>query len=126
MTRDNDYPYFEDDSEERFRDIIENHLEEARQRAFSLIEAARVDENGCRVTDTVKPQKVRFNGHQWEAYRFIYCVLNEEIASRDRVVRHRCHNRSCINPEHLEIGSQQDNKRDDWEHWAYGSDTDYL
>ena len=49
-----------------------------------------------------------------------------EIASRDRVVRHRCHNRLCVNPRHLEIGSQADNKRDDWEHWAYGVDWDYL
>ena len=49
-----------------------------------------------------------------------------KIASRDRVVRHRCHNRLCVNPDHLEIGSQADNKRDDWEHWAYGVDWDYL
>jgi len=72
------------------------------------------------------PRKVRFAGYQWEAYRFIYCVLNREIASRDRVVRHRCHNRLCVNPAHLEIGSQADNKRDDWEHWANGVDWDYL
>jgi hypothetical protein len=72
------------------------------------------------------PRKVRFNGHQWEAYRFIHCVLNQEIASRDHVIRHRCHNRLCVNPDHLEIGSQADNKRDDWAHWAYGTDPDYL
>ncbi|MDF1671592.1 MAG: HNH endonuclease [Roseovarius sp.] len=118
--------YFEDDSEAWFRHVIENHFEEARKRAFSLIEEARLDENGCRVTDTEKPRKVRFLDRQLEAYRFIYCVLNREIASRDRVVRHRCHNRLCVNPDHLEIGSQADNKRDDWEHWAYGVDWDYL
>ena len=126
MTQNPMYPYVEDDSEERLRDVIDNHLEEARRRAFSLIREAREDENGCLVTDTVKPRKVRFNGHQWEAYRFIHCVLNEEIAARDHVIRHRCHNRLCINPAHLEIGSQADNKRDDWAHWAYGTDPDYL
>jgi len=120
------YPYLEDDSEARFRDVIENQLEEARRRAFSLIREARKGENGCLVTDTERPRKVRFNGQQWEAYRFIYCVLNEVAASRDHVIRHRCHNRGCINPEHLEIGSQRDNKRDDWEYWAYGIDPDYL
>ena len=67
-----------------------------------------------------------FAGRQTYAYRFVYCVLNEVAASRERVVRHRCHNRRCINPEHLEIGSQADNKRDDWEHWAGGTDPDFL
>lgn len=51
---------------------------------------------------------------------------NREIASRDHVIRHRCHNRLCVNPRHLQIGSQQDNKHDDWAHWAYGTDPDYL
>lgn len=44
----------------------------------------------------------------------------------DRVVRHRCHNRLCINPEHLALGTQADNKRDDWENWAGGVDFDLL
>ena len=74
--------YYEDDSEARLREVIENHLEEAKPLASSLIQEAREDENGCRVTDTAKPRKVRFRGYQWEAYRFIYCVLNEVIAPR--------------------------------------------
>ena len=64
--------------------------------------------------------------YRWEAYCFIYCVLNRQIASRDQVVRHRCHNRLCINPGHLELGSAADNKHDDWAHWAYGTDPDFL
>jgi hypothetical protein len=59
-------------------------------------------------------------------YRFVFCVLNREIASRDHVVRHRCQNRLCINPDHLALGTQADNKRDDWEDWANGIDFDYL
>lgn len=118
--------YFEDESEQWFRDVFEKHLEEARRRAFSLIEAAREDENGCLVTDTDKPRKVRFRNRQLEAYRFIHCVLTRTIASRDHVVRHRCHNRLCVNPEHLALGTAADNKRDDWAHWAYGTDPDYL
>ncbi|WP_121095621.1 HNH endonuclease [Roseinatronobacter ekhonensis] len=40
----------------------------------------------------------------------------------DEVVRHRCHNRRCINPEHLTLGSKADNKRDDWDYSANGVD----
>ena len=58
--------------------------------------------------------------------RFIHCVLNREIASRDHVVRHRCHERLCVNPAHLELGTQADNKRDDWVYWAGGVDLDLL
>jgi hypothetical protein len=112
------FEYFEDDSEEWFRDVFENHLEEARARAFSLLDGARRDEKGCLVTDTVKPRKARFRARQLEAYRFIHCVLTKTAASRDHFVRHRCHDRSCINPEHLQLGSAADNKHDDWAHWA--------
>ncbi|WP_410468860.1 HNH endonuclease [Aestuariicoccus sp. MJ-SS9] len=51
-------------------------------------------------------------------------MLNRETASTQQVVRHRCHDRLCVNPDHLVLGSQADNKRDDWLHWAYGTDPD--
>jgi hypothetical protein len=69
---------------------------------------------------------VRFRGHQLTAYRFVYCVLNREVASAEDVVRHQCHNRRCINPAHLSLGSRADNKRDDWENWANGVQHDLL
>ena len=117
---------FDDDSERWFRDILENHHEEARRRAFSLVEEGREDENGCIVTPTTYPRKVVFRGRQTYAYRFIHCVLEGQIAGRDQVVRHRCHNRLCVNPRHLALDTQADNKRDDWEHWAAGVDFDLL
>jgi hypothetical protein len=126
MTDLEQYPHLEDESELRLRDVMQNKPEEARKRALSLIADARQDDRGCLVTDTARPRKVRVRGHQWEAYRFVYCVLNCEVAARDQVVRHRCHIRLCINPDHLELGSQADNKRDDWACWAYGVDPDYL
>jgi len=118
--------HYEDDSEQYYRELFDTNLEGARTRAFSLLGEGRRDENGCIVTDTTAPRKVIFAGKQHYAYRFIYCVLTETIASSDDVVRHRCANRLCINPEHLELGSQGDNKRDDWDHWANGIDFDLL
>ncbi|GGB87410.1 hypothetical protein GCM10011363_00050 [Marivita lacus] len=117
---------FEDESEAWFGEVISDHLEEAQARAFSIIEAARKEDNGCLTTATVRPSKLRFLGRQVEAYRFIYCVVNQVTASTQQVVRHRCHNRLCVNPDHLVLGSQADNKQDDWLHWAYGTDPDYL
>ncbi|AVW91975.1 hypothetical protein DA792_13555 [Celeribacter baekdonensis] len=41
-------------------------------------------------------------------------------ASYDDVVRHRCNNRRCINPAHLEIGTRGENFMDEREFAANG------
>lgn len=115
-----------DASEDWLENVLENHLEEARKRALSLLAEARETETGCMVTDTKAIRKVRFHGNQTAAYRFVYCVLTETTAGYAQVVRHLCHNRQCINPDHLTIGSRADNKRDDWERMANGVDFDQL
>jgi hypothetical protein len=47
-------------------------------------------------------------------HRLAYCKANNlqlhEIESF--VVRHKCDNPGCINPEHLELGTQADNAKD--------------
>lgn len=121
----NEFVYL-DDSQERWREIHANHKEEARQRALSLIAAGTRTETGCIVTGTTAIRKVRFTGQQFAAYRFIYCALNDATPSFHDVIRHRCHNRTCINPDHLEIGSREDNKHDDWAYLANGVNFDLL
>jgi HNH endonuclease len=44
----------------------------------------------------------------------------------DDVVRHRCNNRLCINPEHLEIGSRGENLQDERDFYANGVDFGLL
>ena len=116
----------EDASEVWLQDLLDNHKEKALARAAHLLKDTTTDENGCRVTDTERPRKVWFRGRQVAAYRFVYCVLTGAVLTEDQVVRHRCHNRRCVNPEHLVEGTRADNKRDDWEHWANGTDHRFL
>ena len=58
--------------------------------------------------------QVRFNGKTCLAHRVAYCkhygTQLSEISGK--VVRHLCDNPSCINPEHLILGSNKDNSED--------------
>ncbi|AIF72134.1 endonuclease [Bacillus phage Riley] len=44
-------------------------------------------------------------------HRYVYTIHNGDIP-QDRVIRHKCDNPSCINPSHLEVGTQQENLKD--------------
>jgi hypothetical protein len=117
---------YSDGSSDWFEVILSQHREEARQRASSLVADGVQMETGCIETPTQDARKVRFRGKQLPAYRFVYCVLNEVTASYDDVVRHRCNNRRCINPEHLEIGSRGENLQDERDFAANGVDFSLL
>ncbi len=117
---------FLDGSEQRWTDILGNHADEAEALANRLVSAGTLTAEGCIVTDTTDVRKVRFRGGQYAAYRFIFCALNKEVVSFHDVIRHRCHNRLCINPEHLQKGTRADNRRDDYENFANGVDHRFL
>lgn len=54
------------------------------------------------------------DGKHVYAHRLAYCEANnlalEDISGL--VVRHKCDNPPCVNPEHLEVGTHADNIRD--------------
>ncbi len=117
---------YADESQQWFEYVIANYLEEARSRAFSLVEEGTVTETGCIETPTIGARKVRFKDRQMPAYRFVFCILNEVVAGYDDVVRHRCNNKRCINPAHLELGSRGENLQDERDFAANGVDYGLL
>src|SRR5690625_2112983 len=60
-------------------------------------------------------------GHRTSVHRFVYKQCFGDIPN-GLMVRHKCDNKLCINPEHLILGTHQDNMNDAWERdrFAYG------
>ncbi|MDR1893021.1 MAG: HNH endonuclease [Oscillospiraceae bacterium] len=78
--------------------------------------AYEVDEKGCWIctshtADTCGYPKIFNSGKRIHVSRYIYEQKNGSIPA-NMVVRHKCDNRMCINPDHLEIGSQYENVHD--------------
>lgn len=117
---------YADPSQQWFEVVLKEHKEEARSRASALISEGTKTEEGCIETPTKDARKVRFLERQMPAYRFIHCILGGVAAGYDDVVRHRCNNRRCINPEHLELGSRGENLQDERDFAAHGVDYDIL
>lgn len=75
-----------------------------------------IDSNNCYVCTSHKPNDggyplMRMNKKIIRIHRYIYEECFGEIPD-GMVVRHKCDNPICINPEHLEIGTQAENVQD--------------
>ena len=71
-----------------------------------------IDDNGCFICTSHARSKGYplswFDGKKTRLNRFVYQQMFGEIPE-GLVIRHKCDVRECINPEHLETGTQREN-----------------
>lgn len=55
---------------------------------------------------------ITYNNTKWLAHRLAWVLANGIAIEKGVVVRHKCDNPRCVNPEHLCLGEQLDNVQD--------------
>jgi hypothetical protein len=121
---------------DHYTTLFENFPKETLAKVEALLRAAKIKEplppsmsasrtlEGCWELKTHKdPKTVTVNGTTDYAYRFIPIVLNAELMGEREVVRHLCHNRACVCPDHLVFGSYKQNTQDEAERKYAGRDS---
>ena len=58
--------------------------------------------------------QVTINGKSKNVHKVMYVLHHGEVENKT-VIRHKCHNRKCCNPDHLESGSYKDNFHDSYD-----------
>ena len=121
---------------DHYTNLIENHPTETLATVRELLMNAKVKEplppsmsasrtlEGCWELKTHEtPQTITINRLPDLAYRFVPIILKAELMGEREVVRHLCHNRACVNPDHLVIGSYKQNTQDEAERLYAGRDS---
>ena len=72
-----------------------------------------LNDTGCHIWVKAKTKdgygKLRFNGKTMRAHRLSFQFNNPNVDIEGCVIMHTCDTPACINPAHLERGSQLDN-----------------
>lgn len=71
--------------------------------------------DGCWLWNGAKHERgygrVRFHGRLWSTHRLAYLVEHGRLADGDLVLHH-CDSPACVRPDHLYVGTHQDNADD--------------
>lgn len=80
-----------------------------------LLSRVSIDPNGCWIWTRAKNKDgygyLFYEGKMQRVTRLSYALFNGNI-SDNKLVLHKCDNPSCINPEHLFLGTHADNAND--------------
>ena len=60
-----------------------------------------------------------YKGKSWQLHRLVWCLRNKMPIPKGMVLRHKCDRPSCINLNHIEVGTQEENMRDRHERGGY-------
>ena len=83
-----------------------------KKRFIEFIEKIPTSESGCKIWPKYhRPNGyafTKYNGIDWSVHRLSY-YFHFTKPKRTEVIMHSCDNRACVAPEHLSLGTQQDN-----------------
>ncbi len=82
---------------------------------FEFFTHSRIRRNGCWEWTKAKNKGygvLRWRGRTASAHRVAWELWHGREAPSHLVVRHKCDNPPCVNPDHLELGTRADNNRD--------------
>jgi hypothetical protein len=97
---------------DRWSELVEQQAEDARfwGRAIKSKRIVRPELGECWETSRER-QLISYRNHHMLAHRIAYTIQHGEIPE-GLIVRHKCDNDKCINPEHLELGTHKENMED--------------